>query len=161
MGLGGARIAFAGALALVALVAWGCGAESRPSEPRPQVSTRVSVSVTPSGVRVQPEKIAFGPEKNQQIPQNRNHPQPPIDTDAPLDVTIVAANQTRRDVTLELRGPTSTSSETIYANSPGTLHTSLPAGTYLIAASGAPTARPGKLIVGPYRASSENDVLLP
>lgn len=161
MGLGGARIAFAGALAAIALVAWGCGAESRPNEPRPQVSARVSVSVGADGVKVQPRKIAFGPEKSQQIPQNQNHPQPPIDTDAPLDVTIVAANQTDRDVTLELRGPTSTSSSTIFANSPGTLHTSLPSGTYVIAASGVPTARPGKLIVGPYRASSENDVLLP
>lgn len=161
MGLGGARIAFAGALATIALVAWGCGAESRPNEPRPQVSTRVSVSVGPTGVEVQPRRVAFGPERNQQIPQNRDQSQPPIDSDAPLDVTIVAANQTNRDVTLELRGPTSTSSGTIFANSPGTLHTSLPSGTYVIAASGAPAARPGKLIVGPYRASSENDVLLP
>jgi hypothetical protein len=160
MGLGGARIAFAGALVAVALTAWGCGAESRPSEPRPQVSTRVSVSISPAGVEVRPGKVAFGPEKSQQIPQNQNHPQPPIESDAPLDVTIVAANQTRRDVKLQVRGPAS-ASETIYAGSPGTLHTDLPTGTYVVTAAGVPTARPGKLIVGPYRASSENDVLLP
>lgn len=161
MGRGGARIAFAGALLTVALVAWGCGAESRPNDPRPQVSARVSVSVSSAGVKVQPRKVAFGPERNQQLPQNKNHPQPPIDTDTPLDVTIVAANQTDSDVTLQLSGPTSAASETIYAMSPGTLHTSLPTGTYVVTVDGVPTARPGKLIVGPYRASSENDVLLP
>jgi hypothetical protein len=148
-------------LVAVTLTAWGCGAESHPNEPRPQVSTRVSVSIGPKAVQVQPRRIAFGPERKQQIPQNEDEPQPPIDSDAPLDVTIVTANQTRSDVTLRLRGPTSASSETIYAMSPGTMQTDLPAGTYIVAAEGVPTARPGKLIVGPYRASSENDLLLP
>lgn len=161
MGRGGARIAVAAALAGAVLAVAGCGAESQQNEPRPQVSARVSVSINEKRVLVQPRRIAFGSERNQQLPQNRNHEQPPIDTDAPLDVTLVTANQTGRDVHLELRGPTSASSETIYARSPGTLHMNLPTGTYVIAAAGVPTARPAKLIVGPYRASSENDVLLP
>lgn len=161
MGRGGARIAVTAAFAGAALTAAGCGAESQPNEPRPQVSARVSVSVNEKRVLVQPRRIAFGPERNQQLPQNRNHEQPPIDTDAPLDVILVTANQTGRDIQLELRGPTSASSETIYARGPGTVQLALPTGTYVIAAAGMPTARPGKLIVGPYRASSENDVLLP
>lgn len=161
MGRGGARIAVAGALAGAVLAAAGCGAQSQPNEPRPQVSARVSVSVNDKRVLVQPRRIAFGPERNQQLPQNRNQEQPPIETDAPLDVTIVTANQTGRDLHLELRGPTSASSETVYAGTPGTVQLALPSGTYTIAAAGVPTARPGKLIVGPYRASSENDVLLP
>lgn len=161
MGRGGARIAVAGALAAAALAVVGCGAESHTNDPRPQVSARVSVSIGPKAIEVQPRRIAFGPERNQQLPQNRNHPQPPIDTDAPLDVTFVAANQTDDDVRLELRGPTSASSATIFANSPGTLQADLPTGVYVVVAPDVPTARPGKLIVGPYRASSENDVLLP
>lgn len=162
MASGGARIAVAGLLLVVAaLAASGCGAESHPNEPRPQDSVRVSVSVGPKAVRVQPRRIAFGPERTQQIPQNQNSSQPPIDTDSALDVTIVTANQTRADLRLELRGPTSASSKTVYATSAGTMQTALPTGTYLIAAAGVPGARPGKLIVGPYRASSENDVLLP
>ena len=31
----------------------------------------------------------------------------------------------------------------------------------MITAADIPGARPGKLVVGPYRASSQNDVLLP
>jgi hypothetical protein len=31
----------------------------------------------------------------------------------------------------------------------------------VVAAADVPGARPGKLVVGPYRASSQNDVLLP
>lgn len=161
MGRGGARIAIAGALAAAALAVAGCGAESHENEPRPQVSARVSVSIGPKAIEVQPRRIAFGPERTQQLPQNQNHPQPPIETDAPLDVTLVAANQTDEDVRLELRGPTSASSETIFANSPGTLQADLPTGVYIVISPGVPTARPGKLVVGPYRASSENDVLLP
>jgi hypothetical protein len=151
----------AAALALAALAGAGCGAESHPNEPRPEVSVRVSVTIVPGEVIVQPRSIATGPEKTQQIPQNQNHPQPPTDRKGPLNVTLVAANQTGEEARLALRGPTDASSDPIYPRSPGTLHAELPTGTYLIAASGVPGARPAKLTVGPYRASSENDVLLP
>lgn len=151
----------AAALAAAALAAAGCGAESHPNDPRPGVSVRVSVTIGPRAVIVQPGSIATGPEKTQQIPQNQNHPQPSTGSKAPLNVTLVAANQTSTDTGLELRGPTSASSGPIYAHSPGTLQTDLPSGVYVIAAKGIPGARPGKLIVGSYRTSSENDVLLP
>lgn len=152
----------AGVLAVVALGAAGCGAQTHPNDPRPTGPTRVSVTITPRAITVQPTRIAFGPERNQQIPQNRNHAQPPIPGDKhPLTVVIVAANQTTDEVKLELRGPADESSETIPANSPGTTQTDLPTGTYVVAASGVPGARPAKLSVGPYRASSQNDVLTP
>jgi hypothetical protein len=151
----------AAALAAAALAVAGCGAESHPNEPRPNVSVRVSVTIGPRAVIVQPRSIAMGPEKTQQIPQNQNHPQPPTDRKGPLNVTLVAANQTGEETVLELRGPADPSSDPIYPRSPGTMHAELPTGTYVIAASGVPGARPAKLIVGPYRASSENDVLLP
>jgi hypothetical protein len=150
-----------GAIGVLALAAAGCGAESHPNDPRPQVATRVSVTITPQAVTVQPGVIGTGPAKTQQIPQNQNHPQPPIRTDAPLTVAIVAANQTRSDSRLEIRGPRDASSGPIPASTPGTLQTDLPPGTYVIAAANVPGARPGKLVVGPYRASSKNDVLLP
>lgn len=60
-----------------------------------------------------------------------------------------------------LRGPRDVSSVPIPANSPATLQTDLPTGTYVVAAANVPGARLGKLVVGPYRASSQNDVLLP
>jgi hypothetical protein len=161
MGRGRARAAAAGAIGAVAFAVAGCGAQTHPNEPRPQVALHVSVTITPKAVTVQPARIGVGPARTQQIPQNQNHAQPPIRTDRPLTTVIVAANQTGNDSRLELRGPRDASSGPIPARSPGTLQTDLPTGTYVIAAANVPGARPGKLVVGPYRASSENDVLLP
>jgi hypothetical protein len=161
MGRGRAR-AVACAFGLLALLAAGCGAETHPNDPRPQVAIRVSVTITPKAVTVTPAAVGVGPARRQQIPQNQNHAQPPIKGDrGPLTVAIVTANQTRTDSRLEIRGPRDDRSGPIPAGSPGTLQTDLPTGTYTIVAADIPGARPGKLVVGPYRASSENDVLLP
>lgn len=161
MGRGRARAAAAGTIAALALGAAGCGAETHSNDPRPQVALQVSVTIGPKQILVQPTTIAIDAARTQQIPQNQNHPQPPIRTKRPATVKFIAANQTDTDTRLEIRGPRDASSGPIPANSPGTLQTSLPAGTYTIAARGVPGARNGKLVVGPYRASSENDVLLP
>lgn len=156
---GASRAAAIGVLGALVLLAAGCGAQSHPNQPRPQVPTRVAVTIGPHGVIVQPEKIAFGPEKSQQIPQNQNHPQPPIKTNEPVTVVLVAANQTGKDAKLELHGRVDTSSQTIPSRSPGTLQTNLPSGIYTVSATG--VGGSGKLVVGPYRASSKNDLLLP
>ena len=103
-----------------------------------------------------------GRNSTQQIPQNQNHPQPPIKSDkAPLDVVFVTANQTRTDSQLKIRGAKDAESDTVFARSPGTFQVDLPAGTYTLGAADIPGARPGHLSVGRYRASSQNDVLLP
>jgi hypothetical protein len=147
---------------VAALAAAGCGAESHTNDPRPQSPTRVSVTISPKAVIVQPLEVGIGKEKSQQIPQNQNHPQPVIKgDDRPLDVIFVAANQTTTDSHLELRGPHDATSTPLYANSPGTFQAQLPAGVYTISAAGIPGAQPGKLVVGKIRTSSENDVLLP
>lgn len=150
-----------GVIGALALAAAGCGASSHPNEPRPQAPTRVSVTIAPGAISVLPGRIGVGPDRSQQIPQNQNHKQPPIHTNAPLTVVFVTSNQTRADSKLEIHGPKDASSGTVYANSPGTFQVNLPAGDYTIAAAEAPGATPGKLVVGNYRASSENDVLLP
>ncbi len=156
------RAALVGALlAGLALLAAGCGAESHSNEPRPNVATRVSVTISDKAVIVDPRGIGLGPEPTQQIPQNEGQPQPRIDTDKPLDVVFVAANQTDTDSELLVRGPASAGSGPMFAGSPVTFQADLPAGTYVITAADIPTARPGKLVVGDFRASSENDVLLP
>jgi hypothetical protein len=148
------------ALGALMLAAAGCGAESHPNEPRPQVALRISVSITPKAVTVRPGAIGLGPARSQQIPQNQNHAQPPIRTKAPVDAVFVIANQTRTDSRLEIRGTKDAGSGPIAANSSTSFQTELPTGTYVLVAAGI-NARPGKLIVGPYRASSQNDVLLP
>jgi hypothetical protein len=161
MGRGRAKGAVACALGALALGAAGCGAQTHPNDPRPQVALHVSVTITPKAITVRPAAIGVGPARTQQIPQNQNHAQPPIRTTGPVVAVLVVANQTRSDTHLELRGPRDASSGPIPANSPGTLQTELPTGTYAIAAANVSSARPGKLVVGPYRASSKNDVLLP
>jgi len=148
--------------AVLALYAVGCGAESHPNEPRPQSPTRVSVTISDKGVIVQPTEVGIGKEKSQQIPQNQNHAQPVIKGDErPLDVIFVTANQSGTDSHLEIDGPKEATSAAVPASSPGTFQTELPTGTYTISAADVPGAKPAKLVVGPIRTSSENDVLLP
>jgi hypothetical protein len=152
--------AVAGLIGAAALL-FGCGESRHANEQRPQVSTRVSVTINPKEVIVQPTKIAFGPEKTQQIPQNQGDAQPPIKTKKPLDVTFVIANQTPTETPLKIRGEKKAESGTIYARSPDTFGVELPTGSYTITAVNMPEARPAHLTVGSYRASSQNDVLLP
>jgi hypothetical protein len=64
-------------------------------------------------------------------------------------------------VRLNIRGAKDVKSETVFARSPGTFQVDLPAGSYTISAVGLPEARPARLTVGSYRASSQNDVLTP
>jgi hypothetical protein len=162
MVLGRARVAGGGALAalILAVVGAGCGAETHPNEQRPAVATRVSVTIDNHGIVVKPSIVGVGPEKHQQLPQNQNHPQPNIKTQAPLDVVFVTANQTGKESKLVIRGPHGATSPQIYANSPATFAAELPTGKYTIAAAGQHGA-PATFKVGPYRASSENDLLLP
>jgi len=162
MGPGRARAtAIACLTGAVLLLAAGCGESRHANEQRPSGSTRVSVSINRDEVLVQPTKIGVEAEKFQEIPQNEDHPEPPIKSKAPLNVTFVAANQTPTDTKLMIRGAKEEESETVFARSPGTFHVSLPAGSYTVTAVGMPEARPGHLTVGRYRASSQNDVLLP
>lgn len=147
---------------VLALGVAGCGAESHPNDQRPQVPLRVSVTISPKAITVQPALVGAGPAPTQQIPQNQSHPQPRIKgDDGPLTVSIVIANQTRANSRLELRGPRDASSVAIPPRSPATLQISLPKGTYAVGAANVPGARLGKLTVGSFRASSQNDVLLP
>jgi hypothetical protein len=153
-------VAVAGLICAAALVS-GCGESRHANEQRPNVSTRISVTISPKQVIVQPLEIGVRAEPTQEVPQNENDPEPPIKTDKPLDVTVVVANQTPVDAKLKIRGAEEEETETVFARSPGSFQVDLPAGTYTITAVGLPKARPAHLMVGRYRASSQNDVLLP
>jgi hypothetical protein len=161
MGPGRAKAAAVALVATAGLLV-GCGESRHANDQRPQVSTRVSVTINPSEVIVQPVKIAMGPEEFQEIPQNQGHPEPPLkNARGPLDVTFVAANQTPTDVRLKIHGKAMPEPQTIFARSPGSFQVDLPSGSYTISAVGLPEARPARLTVGSYRASSQNDVLTP
>jgi hypothetical protein len=156
------RPALACALGALALIGAGCGAEEHVNDARPQPPTRVSVAISDGAVTVQPARIAIGPEPTQQIPQNQHAGQPPVRSDAPLNVVFVAANLTDVDSHLEVRGAgKDLSSEPLYANANISLQAILPTGVYRVSAADVPGAKPAKLVVGPFRSSSKNDVLLP
>jgi hypothetical protein len=163
MGFGRGRAAAVAALIGTAALLVGCGESRHANDQRPQVSTRVSVTISPSEVMVQPLQVGMKAEKFQEIPQNQDHPEPPLKQGGgPLDVTFVVANQTPRDTTVQvLRQSQALKMEKVFAHSPGTFQVDLPAGTYTISASGLRRARPAHLTVGRYRASSQNDVLTP
>ncbi len=150
------------ALGAAILLAAGCGAEDNVNDPRPQPPTRVSVAISDGEISVQPPRIAIGPEPTQQLPQNQHTSQPPVRSDAPLNVVFVAANLTDFDSRLEVRGNgKDLSSEPLYANANISLQAILPTGVYRIGAADIPGAKPARLVVGPFRSSSENDLLLP
>ncbi|MGN6255665.1 MAG: hypothetical protein ACTHO8_11890 [Solirubrobacterales bacterium] len=160
MGAGRRAAAVAGLIGALALLA-GCGESRHANEQRPSPPTRVSVTINPKQVLVQPVSVATGPEKTQQIPQNQNHPQPPIRTKIPLNVVFVIANQTDTETQLKISGTKQAESSLVYGHSPGTYQADLPTGTYTITAVNMPESRAGHLKVGSFRASSQNDVLLP
>ena len=154
--------ALACALGAVALLGAGCGAEESVNDPRPQPPTRVSVAISDDAITVQPPRIAIGPEPTQQIPQNQHAGQPSVRSNAPLNVVFVAANLTDVDSHLEVRGNGKDfNSQPLVANANVTLQAILPTGVYRVSASGIPGAESAKLVVGPRRTSSENDLLLP
>lgn len=150
------------ALGALAFLGTGCGAEEHVNDPRPQPPTRVSVAISDGAISVQPPRIAIGSEPTQQLPQNQHAGQLQVRSNAPLNVVFVAANLTDVDSRLEVRGGgRKLSSEPLYANSNVTLQAILPTGIYRVSAADVPSAKATKLVVGPYRTSSENDVLLP
>lgn len=161
MGGGRARLATGCALLALALAGIGCGASERPNAPRPQPPTRVSVTITRDAVTAQPPRVAIGPEPTQQIPQNQHTTQPQVPSRAPLDLVFVAANLTDFDSKLEIRGPKDARSGALVANGNGSFQTALPTGVYTLTAADIPGAKPARLTVGPYRTSSQNDLLLP
>jgi hypothetical protein len=160
--MGSGRVLAAGcALAALALATAGCGAEESANEPRPQPPTRISITVTPKAITVQPPRIAVGPEPEQQIPQNQHASQPQVRSKAPVDVVFVTANLTDFDSKLEVRGPKDVKSGKLVANGNNSLLALLPSGVYRVSAADIPGAKPVRFTVGPYRSSSENDLLLP
>ena len=161
MGRWRGRIAAGLVLGVLALATAGCGAQENANEPRPQPPTRVSVTITPRAITVRPPRIAVGPERTQQIPQNQHASQPAIDSDAPVNVVFVTANLTDFDSRLEIRGRKDDESGLLVANGNSTMLTSLPTGVYTVGAADIPGAEPARFAVGAYRTSSQNDLLLP
>jgi hypothetical protein len=161
MALGRSFCAVGACVAALSVASLGCGAEEHVNDPRPSAPVRVSVAIHSDSITVTPPKVGLGPERSKLIEQNEDQPQPAIETDEPLTVVFVSANLTRTDSSLEISGPKDTSSGLLVANGSGSYQAALPSGRYTVGAADIPGAKPASFTVGPYRASSQNDVLLP
>jgi len=161
MGAGGVRAAAIAALVAATALLLGCGESRHANQQRPTGSTRLSVTITDSELIVAPTEIGSRAESTQEIPQNVEHPEPPIKSTKPLDVTFVIANQTGHPSTVQIHDKSRlVKGIKVGPRSPGTMQAELATGHYSISAGGT-RARPARLTVGKYRASSQNDVLLP
>jgi len=132
------RFVLPAALAALTAAAAGCGGEDHPNEPRPPVPLEVSAKVGKDRVNVSPREFGAG-----------------------LAVFTVS-NQTDDVVQLALDGPTEAVSEPIEAGGVMTgFKVPMEEGAYEASAGAESRARPAELSVGPERASSQNEVLIP
>ena len=120
------------ALCAVGLAA--CGEEDFPNNPRPPAPISLTARIGDSGVSVGPQSVGAGL------------------------ANITISNQTADPATLVLDGPTDESSGEIVAGGTSSLKVALKEGDYQVSNDGSGTT---KLTVGPERASSQNDLLLP
>jgi hypothetical protein len=125
-------------LALVVIVAAGCGGEDHPNKPRPPVPEEVSAKVGVDKVVVSPTRFGAG-----------------------LAVFSIS-NQTEDIVQLALEGPTEAVSQPI---EPGgvtdTFKVPMEEGAYEVSVGADSRSRPAELVIGPRRKSSQNELLLP
>jgi hypothetical protein len=123
--------------ALVAGAVAGCGADDHPNEPRPPAPIEVTAKVDDEKVDVQPAKFGAGL------------------------VVMTISNQSDDPVQLAVEGPTARTGPVIEPGQPGNLKVDFEEGEYEVTAGEESNAQPALLTVGPERASSQNDLLLP
>jgi hypothetical protein len=129
-------VAVVGLLGAVAMT--GCGASNHPNDPRPPAPIDVTTRVGNRDIVVSPKKFGAGL------------------------VRFTVSNQSDQNVALDVQGPVHQESSTI---PPGAvsddLKMNLKTGDYEVSGGRDSSAFPATLTVGPKRASSQNDLLLP
>ena len=114
-----------------------CGDEDFKNEPRPPSPIELSALINDKQVVVSPSDVGAGL------------------------VSITVSNQSGDPATLTLSGPNDIASNQILPGNTAQLKGELKQGDYDVSAGGGSAARDDKLSVGPERASSQNDLLLP
>jgi hypothetical protein len=112
-----------------------CGDEDFKNDPRPPSPISLSARIGDDGVSVGPSSVGAGL------------------------ASITISNQTSDPARLVLEGPTDESSDEIVSNGTGSMKINLKEGDYEVSTGEGRGA--AKLHVGPERASSQNDLLLP
>jgi hypothetical protein len=126
------------ALPALAAVAAGCGSEDHPNEPRPPAPIEVTARVDDKQVTVAPNSFGAGL------------------------VNVTISNQSQDTVELTFDGERlRTSTNPIEPNGVGNIKLDLEEGEYQVSAGSESDATPQTLRVGPERASSQNQLLLP
>lgn len=132
------RIALPASLAVLGVLAAGCGAEDHPNEPRPPSPIEVTARVDDDNVDVSPKEFGAG-----------------------LAV-ITVSNQSDSVVELTLDGPVAATSQPI---EPGSVtddfKVALEEGEYEVTGGLESDAKPDELLVGPERPSAQDKLLLP
>ena len=123
--------------ALAAGAIAGCGSDDHPNEPRPPAPIEVTAKVDDEKVDVQPSKFGAG------------------------IVVMTISNQSGDPVAIGVEGPTGGAGPTIAPGQPGNFKFNFEEGEYVVSAGEESQARDALLSVGPERASSQNDLLLP
>jgi hypothetical protein len=119
----------------VALALAACGQDDFANNPRPSAPIELSARIGSDGVTVSPGAAGAGL------------------------ATITISNQTADPARLVLEGPTDEASDQILAGGTGSIKVALEEGDYAVSDGQSP--RQTKLVIGPERASSQNDLLLP
>ena len=114
-----------------------CGEDDFKNEPRPASPIELSALINDRQVVVSPANVGAGL------------------------VSITVSNQSRDPATLTLTGPNDIASSQILPGNTGELKGELKEGDYEVSAGDDSAARDDTLTVGPERASSQNDLLLP
>lgn len=123
--------------ALAAGLTAGCGAEDHENEPRPASPIEVTAKVDDEKVDVSPDEFGAGP------------------------VVMTISNQSDDPIQIGVEGPTAGQSSGIEPGSVGSFKFDFEEGDYEVSPGEESRARPGVLTVGPERASSQNELLLP
>jgi hypothetical protein len=127
------------AASFAALALTACGTEDFANNPRPAAPIELSARISDQEVSVSPNSAKT--------------------VGAGL-ATITISNQTAEPTKLLLEGPTDQSSSEIVAQGTADMKLNLEQGDYTVSAEDS-NARETQLEVGPERASSQNDLLLP
>ena len=115
-----------------------CGGEDDfENNPRPPSPVEMTARVVDNEVEIDPSQVGAGP------------------------VNITASNQSDQTVALTLEGPTDVVGQELPPGAVGEVKATLEEGEYEISGGPESEAREDSLDVGPERASSQNELLLP
>ncbi len=121
---------------LAALAVSACGSEDFENNPRPPAPIQLSARIGDSEVSLSPSAVGAGL------------------------ATITISNQTNDPTALLLEGPVDRESPEIVPQGTGDFRLNLEQGDFVVSAKDS-NAREDELAVGPERASSQNELLLP